>query len=463
MPKSIFPGLAEPAKLKTQDEEFDPLDKPEQEPKEKGLLRPDEYFKLLVKRLKRIPNGLPGTDGLIRSHLKIVPRIAASMRKKPIYGLEPWWGSLTGKNKKAAAGGYGIVWEELTSAGFVGLMEAGADLDRVFNPEFAFSTFANPRIKKRIREEIKFLYQPVKRAGWSTSTTIVPNDFSEGAERDDRDAAFYDGSPDETVVVDDYQDETPLQRIELECRVEACTTLTPLERHIVEARLDEDYPTLRELAAELKFSHQRVHQLEEAAFEKIAATELPLSDLVRFYIRLPRHNIDDWLDAVTRHFYAKESWLVTRFQLLVMHWLAALGREDHQPQPLKPCEPEKKERFRGSDKLLTRCFIVSETGEVQHNSWLAPAHHVELPKEKKELWRKQSRNPLWRPKTYPGRQFTKEMIAAFIPSPKRTPFWAHSTFYWWAPDLNRSAARKLNLGDYRENHILQRTDELESA
>ena len=46
-------------------------------------------------------------------------------------------------------------------------------------------------------------------------------------------------------------------------------------------------------------------------------------------------------------------------QLLVQHWLAALGREDHQPQPLRLCEPEKRERFRGKAKLLTRCFVVS--------------------------------------------------------------------------------------------------------
>ena len=404
MSKPVFPGLQDRLKLPTPDDVFD---KPEREKIEKGQLKAKEYFRLFVARLKTIPNG----GDLVRSHLKLVPRIAASMRKRPIYGLEPWWDNFTGRDKKDAARGYGIVWEELTSAGFVGLMES---LKRFDPSRGAFSTCADDNIKKAIRAEIRFLYQPVKKAGWSTSLTI---------EVDDQDEDSDDGC--ETLVVDDYYDETLLQRLELECRIAACTTLTPIERRIVEARLVEDFPTLRELAADIDKSHQRVHQLEEAAFKKIAATELPPSDLVRFYI--PNHtNRDDWLDAITLNFYAElQTWLVTRLQLFMMHWLAEFGREDRPPRPLRECEPEIKERFRVSDKLLTRCFIVTPDGVAQHNRWTAPSHHKEYAKWKKELWRPSVKNPLWRPLSYPCHR-VKEAITASV---KCTPFWVRP----WIP------------------------------
>jgi hypothetical protein len=118
---------------------------------------------------------------------------------------------------------------------------------------------------------------------------------------------------------------------------------------------------------------------------------------VTFYI-CPTKPVDDWLDAITTHFYAApESWLTTPLQLLVMHWLADFGREDHEPRPLRECEPETKERFRESDKLLTRCFVVSPDGVAQHNRWNAPPHQHEAAKEKKELWRAPTKNPLWNP------------------------------------------------------------------
>ena len=255
----------------------------------------------------------------------------------------------------------------------------------------AFSTCADDNIKKAIRAEIRFLNEPVKKAGWSTSLTIVSDSAPHYGDDEDLD----EGS--EKLVVDDSQNDGLLRRIELECRLAACITLTRKERRIVEARLDEDYPTLRELGAELDVSHQRVHQLEGSAFEKIAATKLPLSDLVQFYI-CPTKPVDDWLDAITTHFYAApESWLTTRLRLLVMHWLAEFGRQDHKPQPLRPCEPETKERFRESDKLLTRCFIVTPDGVAQHNRWIAPPHHKQEAKQKKELWRAATKNPLWKP------------------------------------------------------------------
>ena len=357
----------------------DSFDEPKQEPKEKGRLKPEEYFRRFVERLSAIPRS----DDLITSHLALVPRIAARMRKKSIYGLEPWWDGLSGEDKKNAAGGYGIVWEELTSAGFVGLLES---LNRFDPSRGAFSTCADDDIKKAIRAEIRFLYDPVKKAGWSTSLTIVAD---EDADRDD--PVFYDGAPDETLVVDGYENESLLQRLEMECKVEACTTLTPIERRIVEARLDEDYPTLRKLAADLDRSHQRVFQIEEVAFAKIAATQLPPSDLLRFSI-CPARPIDVWLDAITTNFDKP-----SRIWRLAMPGLPDLGREDHEPQPLRLCEPEVKERFRGSDKLLTRTFLVSPDGVVQHNHWTAPLHHKEEAKEKKELWRAPTKNPLWKP------------------------------------------------------------------
>jgi len=427
----------------------DVFDKPKREKRKKGQLKPEEYFKLFLARLDRIPI----TRDLISSHLRLVSRIAAKMRKKPIYGLEPWWDGLNGKDKKNAAQGYRIVWEELTSAGFVGLLES---LERFDPSRGAFSTCADDNIKKAIRAEIRFLNEPVKNAGWSTSLTLDADNAGHYGDDEELD----EGS--EKLVVDDSHNDDLLQKIELECRLAACTTLTPIERRIVEARIDENYPTLRQLGAELDVCHQRVHQLESSAFEKIAATELPVSDLVQFYIcptgkpfLLQPHvcstrPVDDWLDAITTHFYAKHPWLSHRLWRDVggmaclsympirtaMLRLADFGRKDHEPQPLRECEPEIKERFRESDKLLTRCLIVSPDGVAQHNRWIAPPHHNEEAKEKKELWRAPTKNPLWKPP--PARYavplseghikfYNYSVTRISIPQPKETTNAQHQT------------------------------------
>jgi hypothetical protein len=239
--------------------------------------------------------------------------------------------------------------------------------------------------KKAIRAEIRFLNEQVKKAGWSSSLTIV----SDGTPHYGDDEDLDEGS--ERLVVDDSQTDGLLQRIELECRLAACITLTPIERRIVEARLNEDYPTLRELAAELDLSHQRVHQLEHSAFEKIVATKLPLSDLVMFYIR-PTKPVDDWLDAITTHFYAApESWLTTRLQLLVMHWLADFGREDHEPQPLGSASPKSKN---ASGRVTSFSLDASSCRRMEWHSTIAGTHrriNTKQPKRRKNFGEHQRR------------------------------------------------------------------------